>query len=151
MPFMHNRTRKAIKRDYEDAAHAFALSPILFIALFLVAALVAVGIWLWSASSGTRGNASVTRQHNSGQNQVAQNTKLLGDQATITADEHNIGFLAAHVKTEQDRMDLQGLELNCASDVAAYNADVRNIMASGYLPTGLPSAYPTTVCEVTAS
>jgi hypothetical protein len=151
MPFIHNRTRKAIKRDYEDAAHAFALSPILLAALFLVAALIAVGIWLWTASSGARGNASVTRQHNSGQNQVAQNTKLLGDQATVLSDQQKIQSLAGGVVTEQDRMDLSGLELNCQSDVAAYNADVRNILASGYLPAGLPSSYPAAACDAPTS
>lgn len=151
MPFIHNRTRKRIKRDYEDAAHAFALSPILLIALFLVAALIAVGIWLWTSTSGTRGNASVTRQHNSGQNQVAQNTKLLGDQATVLSDQQKISVLAGNVATQQDRMDLSGLELNCQSDVAAYNADVRNTLASGYLPAGLPSSYPAAACDAPTS
>lgn len=27
------------------------------------------------------------------------------------------------------------------------NADVRNILAQGYLPEGLPTAYPASVCE----
>ena len=151
MAFIRRRTRKAIRDDYETAAHGLALSPLLFVAVFLVAALIAVGIWLWTASSGARGNASVTRQHNSGANQVAQNTKLLGDQATVTADEHNIQTLAASQMTQQDRIDLQGLELNCATDVATYNADVRNILASGYLPAGLPSSYPSTVCDAPSS
>ena len=148
---MRGSTRRAIRDDYEDAAHGLALTPILFIVVLVVAALIAAGIWMWTASSGLRGDASVTRQHNAGQNQVAQNTKLLGDQATVTADEHNIQYLAANLVTAQDRMDLQGLELNCQSDVAAYNADVQNILASGYLPAGLPSSYPAIVCEVQQS
>lgn len=143
---MARRMREDLRGEYKATAHGVLLTPVLFIGLFVVAGLIGAGIWLWTASSGARGDASVTRQHNSGQNQVAQNTKLLGDQATITADVHNIGVLAADVKTEQDRMNLQGLELNCASDVAAYNADVRNILAAGYLPAGLLSSYPASMC-----
>lgn len=151
MAFIRRRTRKAIRDEYESVTHGVALVPVLFIAMLIVAALIGAGIWLWTASSGARGNASVTRQHNSGQNQVAQNTKLLGDQATVIADQHNIQTLAANQRTEQDRIDLQGIELNCATDVAAYNADVRNVLAAGYLPAGLPSFYPVTVCTPSAS
>lgn len=150
MAFIRRRTRKAIRDDYEDVAHGLALTPVLFIALFVVAALIGTGIWLWTASSGPRGNASVTRQHNGGDNQIAQNTKLLNDSAVVTSDEQKIAVLAGNVVTEQDRMDLSGLEQNCASDVQAYNADVQNILASGYLPTGLPSSYATSVCDAPA-
>jgi hypothetical protein len=144
---LRRKTREALAHEYEDAAHGLILGVPVAVGVVLGVALVVwLIVWLATASSKAAGDASVTRQHNSGQNQVAQNTKLLGDQATITADVDNIGFLAAHTKTEQDRMDLQGLELNCDSDVATYNADVRNILASGYLPAGLPSSYPDTVC-----
>ena len=152
MPSSGNPKRRALREDYRTAGRGVALTaPLLFIGLFLIAALIAVGIWLWTATSGPRGDASVTRQHNSGRNQVAQNTKLLGDQATVLSDQQKIQLLAADQTTQQDKLDLQGLELNCQSDVAAYNADVRTIMASGYLPSGLPSSYPTTVCEVAKS
>lgn len=152
MPSSGNAKRRTLRDDYRATGRGIALTaPVLFIGLFLIAALIAVGIWLWTTTSGPRGDASVTRQHNSGQNQVAQNTKLLGDQATVLSDQHKIQVLAANQSTQQDKLDLQGLELNCQSDVAAYNADVRNIMASGYLPSGLPSSYPTTVCEVSKS
>lgn len=152
MPSSGDEKRRTLRDDYRSAGRGIALTtPVLFICLFLLAALIAVGIWLWTATSGSRGDASVTRQHNSGQNQVAQNTKLLGDQATVLSDQQKIQVLGASQSTQQDKLDLQGLELNCLSDVAAYNADVRNIMASGYLPTGLPSSYPTTVCEVSKS
>lgn len=155
MPILRRRTRRQIRDEYEKAAHAAALSPIAILAIFLViaviVAVVALVIWLGTATSAVRGNAGVTRQHNSGQNQVAQNTKLLGDNATVLADQQKIKVLSVNQITEQDRMDLAGLEQNCQSDVAAYNADVRNILAAGYLPTGLPTAYPTTICEVTAS
>ncbi|MBR7832249.1 hypothetical protein KDL01_03205 [Actinospica durhamensis] len=144
--------RKSLREGYRATGRGFALTvPVLIAALVLIAAVTAVGIWLWTSSSGVRGDASVTRQHNSGQNQVAQNTKLLGDQATVLSDQQKIQVLAANVTTQQDKIDLQGLELNCLTDVAAYNADVRNILASGLLPSGLPSAYPTTVCEVSKS
>jgi len=151
MAFIRRRTRKAIRDDYESAAHGIALSPLLFVALFIVAALIGAGIWMWTASSGVRGSASVTRQHNSGQNQVAQNTTLLNASAVVAADQQKIRVQAANVATEQDRMDLAGLEQNCASDVQAYNADVQNILASGYLPAGLPSSYPATVCAAPSS
>jgi hypothetical protein len=151
MTLIRRRTRKAIRDDYESAAHGFALNPILFGVLLVVAALIAAGIWLWTASSGVRGSASVTRQHNSGQNQVAQNTKLLNDQATVVSDQQKIQALAGNIVTEQDRMDLQGLELNCQTDVAAYNADVQNILAAGFLPAGLPSSYPAAMCAAPTS
>lgn len=151
MPFIRNKTRRQIKRDYEDAAHAIALTPLLFIGLAILAALIGAGVWAWTASSSARGNANVTRQHNSGQNQVAQNTKLLGDNATVTSDQQKITVLAKNIRTEQDRIDLQGLELNCQTDVATYNADVNSILATGYLPAGLPSSYPTTICEAPQS
>lgn len=144
--------KRGLREDYRTVGRGVAITvPVLVIGLILLAALIAAGIWIWTLSSGPRGDASVTRQHNSGQNQVAQNTKLLGDQATVLSDERKIQVLAGSVVTQQDRVDLQGLELNCQSDVAAYNADVKNILASGYLPSGLPSAYPATVCEVQKS
>jgi len=152
MPSSGNAERRTLRDDYRTAGRGFALAtPVLLAGLFLIAALIAVGIWLWTATSGPRGDASLTRQHNSGRNQVEQNTKLLGDQATVLADQQKIQVLARSQRTRQDELDLQGLELNCQSDVAAYNADVRTIMAAGYLPSGLPSAYPTTVCEVSES
>jgi len=151
MAFIRRRTRKAIRDEYEDVAHGIALTPVLFVALFIVAALVGAGIWLWTASSGARGNAAVTRQHNSGQNQVAQNTTLLNASAVVVSDQQKIRVQAANVVTEQDRLDLAGLEQNCASDVQAYNADVQNILASGYLPAGLPSSYPAAVCAAPSS
>jgi hypothetical protein len=151
MPSSGNTRRRTLREDYRTAGRGIALTaPLLFVGLLLTAALIAVGIWLWTASSGARGDASVTRQHDSGRNQVAQNTKLLGDQATVLSDQQKLQVLAADRSTRQDQLDLQGLELNCLSDVAAYNADVRGIMAAGYLPGGLPSAYPTTVCEVSS-
>ena len=144
--------RKSGREGYRAVGRGFVFGvPLLFAALLVVAAAIAVGIWLWTSTSGVRGDASVIRQHNSGQNQVAQNTKLLGDQATVLSDQQKIQVLGASQATAQDRIDLQGLELNCLSDVAAYNADVRTILASGLLPTGLPTAYPTTVCEVSQS
>lgn len=109
--------------------------------------LSALAIWLVTASSGPRGNAAVTRQHNSGSNQVAQNTKLLGDQAIVLGDQQKIQLLGAHIVTEQDRIDFAGLQQNCAADLAAYNADVQSILAAGLLPAGLPTAYPDTTCE----
>lgn len=151
MQFIRRRTRKAIRDDYQDVAHGIALTPVLFIALAILAALIGAGIWIWTATSGPRGNASVTRQHNGGDNQIAQNTKLLGDNATVQSDQQKISVLAANIQTEQDRIDLQGLELNCQQDVATYNADVRSILAAGYLPAGLPTSYPTTVCDTPTS
>jgi flagellar basal body-associated protein FliL len=155
MPFLRRRTRELIRDEYEDAAHAAALSPIAVLVGILIIAFiagaVALVIWLLTASSAARGNAGVTRQHNSPQNQIAQNTKLLGDSATIVSDQQKIRVLTASQVTEQDRIDLAGLEQNCQSDVAAYNADAQNILAAGLLPAGLPTAYPVTVCEVTAS
>jgi hypothetical protein len=155
MPASQRRSessKRGLRDDYKSVGRGVALTvPVIVIAFLLLAALIAAGIWIWTATSGSRGDASVTRQHNSGQNQVAQNTKLLGDQATVLSDQRKIQVLAADVVTQQDRINLQGLELNCQSDVAAYNADVQNILASGYLPSGLPSSYPTTVCEVQKS
>lgn len=148
-------SRRTIRNDYGQAARALAWTPIGILAIALTIILIAgavwLTIWLTTASSGPRGNADVTRQHNSGQNQVAQNTKLLGDNATVLADQQKIAALAPNVATEQDRIDLQGLELNCQSDVATYNADVQNILAAGYLPAGLPTSYPTAICTAPTS
>lgn len=151
MPFIRNRTRRDLKREYEGAVHVFAWTPIaiagITIVVLLAAGAVALVIWLTTSTSAARGNASVTRQHNSGQNQVAQNTKLLADNATVVSDEQKIAVQAKSIVTEQDRIDLVGLEQNCQSDVAAYKADVDSILATGYLPAGLPSSYPATVCD----
>lgn len=108
------------------------------------------GLWIWiaTATSGARGHAAVIRQHNSGSNQVQQNATLLGDNATVLSDAAKIKTLAANQATAQDRMDLSGQELNCQSDVTKYNADAASILAAGLLPDGLPSSYPTSLCEV---
>lgn len=152
MPSQRRSTRGELGDRYRTVGRGLALTtPVLLIALLVLVALIAAGIWIWTVTSGARGDASVTRQHNSGQNQVAQNTKLLGDQATVLSDQQKIQVLAANLVTRQDRIDLQGLELNCQSDVATYNADVRNVLAAGLLPASLPSSYPATVCEVSKS
>ena len=155
MAFIRRRTRKAIRNEYEGAAHGLAWTPIVAVhtavAIVLVACAVWLAIWLTTASSAARGNAAVTRQHNSGQNQVAQNTTLLNASAVVVSDQQKIKVLASSVVTEQDRMDLAGLEQNCAADVQAYNADVQNILATGLLPVGLPSSYPATVCDAPSS
>jgi hypothetical protein len=149
--FIRRRTRKQLKREYEQAAHVIAWTPIaiagIAIAILLVVGAFWLAIWLITASSGTRGNADVTRQHNSGQNQVAQNTTLLNASAVVTSDEQKIKIQAANIATQQDRLDLAGLEQNCQTDVATYNADVRNILATGYLPAALPTSYAATACD----
>jgi hypothetical protein len=148
MRLLRRRTRKALRNEYEDVAHGFVLGvPVIAGIIVVVLVLIAGGIWLATVSSRTRGNAAVTRQHNSGQNQVAQNTTLLNDSAVVVSDEQKLKVQAANVVTEQDRVDLAGLEQNCASDVQAYNAAVLSILATGYLPTGLPSSYPASVCN----
>lgn len=152
MRLLRRRTRKALRNEYEDVAHGFALGvPVIVGIIVVVLALIGAGIWLATASSGVRGNAAVTRQHNSGQNQVAQNTTLLNDSAVVVSDEQKIKVQAANVVTEQDRLDLAGLEQNCATDVQTYNAAVQSILATGYLPTSLPSTYPATACNAPAS
>lgn len=151
MALLRRKTRKAIRNEYEDVAHGIALTPVLFIALIIVAGLIGFGIWMWTASSGARGDAAVTRQHNSGSNQVAQNTTLLNASAVVIADEQKLKVQSASVVTEQDRIDLAGLEQNCATDVQTYNADVQSILAAGYLPPGLPPSYPAAVCDAPSS
>ena len=150
MPFIRRRTRKQLKREYATAGHAFALAPIGIAAaallILVIAAAIWLVIWLTTASSGARGNADVTQQHNSGANRVAQNTTLLNASGVVLADQQKIAVQAANIVTQQDRLDLAGLEQNCQTDVATYNADVRSILATGYLPSDLPSSYPTTVC-----
>jgi len=113
-----------------------------------LAAVVIAGLWIWiaTATSGARGTAAVTRQHNSGSNQVTQNTRLLGDYATVQADLAQIKILAVSQADQQDRINLQGLRLNCASDINAYNADAQNILAAGYLPPGQPIALDASLC-----
>lgn len=155
MPILRRRTRRQIRDDYEAAAHAAALSPIAVLVVVLIilviAGAAALVIWLLTASSGVRGNAAVTRQHNSGQNQILQNTKLLGDYATIQADLDHIKTLMGEQQTQQDRVNLQGLQLNCASDVHAYNADAASILAVGYLPDGQPQTLAAALCTTGAT
>lgn len=112
-------------------------------------AVIVAGLWIWiaTATSGVRGTSAVTRQHNSGTNRVQQNTTLLGDNATVLSDAAKIKTQAANQTTQQDRIDLLGLEQNCATDVTKYNADAASVLAAGLLPDGLPSTYPTAICE----
>jgi hypothetical protein len=122
--------------------------------VFVTLALAVIGglaIWIATATSAARGNAAVTRQHNSGANQVAQNTTLLGDSQAVIADQQKIEQMASIPSgemTQQDLMNLYGAEQVCDTDVATYNAAVRNVLAQGLLPAGLPTAYSaTTECE----
>lgn len=128
---------------------AGAIAALIAVILLVVGA-VALVIWLMTASSGARGSANVTRQHNSGANQVAQNTALLNDWNALQADIAKIQVLA-HPVTEQDVTNLQGAEQVCISDATTYTAEAASILASGYLPAGQPSSAPVTLCEVTAS
>lgn len=131
------------------AGRLWAYTVTAAVLLFVV---LPISLWAFGVfTSGIRGAGDVTKQHNSGSNQVAQNTTLLGANATVLADEAKIRQMAGAQSTTQEQMALQGAEQVCDSDVQAYNADVQNILASGYLPAGLPSSYPLTVCEAPAA
>jgi hypothetical protein len=146
---LKRKTRRQLRREYDDVAHGFALGvPVLVSGIIVIALLIWFILWLTTASSKTRGDADVTRQHNSGQNQLAQNAKLLTDNATVTTDLQQIQVLAANVVTEQDRLDLQGLRQNCVNDVNTYDADVKSTLAQSYLPSSLPTSYSATLCQV---
>jgi hypothetical protein len=116
--------------------------------------IIALPITLWVAgvfTSGVRGTGNVIQQRNSSTNRVAQNTTLNNDSQTVIADHQKITQMSAIPTgqlTPQDRMDLQGAEQVCDSDVAAYNAAAANILAQGQLPDALPQSYDaSTECE----
>jgi hypothetical protein len=115
-------------------------------------ALVALFVWwLGVFSSSTVGAGNVTRDQNSSQNREYWAAKYAADYQQVQADQTNLIGLTAYAKspqaTQQDRMNLEGAQQNCAQDVAAYNTDTASLLGRQWLPTGLPTTITaTTYC-----
>lgn len=112
----------------------------------ILAAAVIAGLvmLLLTITSSERGNANITQQRNSAANRERWSSVFQGLNTQIQADVANIDAQRGHVVTQQDAMDLAGMEQVCRSDVAAYNADTRNVLA--VVPAGLPATYPLNTC-----
>lgn len=115
---------------------------------FVVAGIGALIWWLGVASSSTSGAGDLTRQRNSAQNIAQWSTMFNGEYQRIQGDVANLATLkaaeTAPEATEQDRIDYTGAQTVCQQDVAAYDADTKNVLA--VVPAGLPTAVPLTTC-----
>jgi hypothetical protein len=116
--------------------------------LFLVVALI---WWLGVFSSGTAGAGNLTRDQNSSQNREYWSAKYNTDWQNLQADQSNLIGLREYANTpgatQQDRMNLEGAQLNCRQDTATYNADTANVLGRQWLPSNLPtSVTATTYC-----
>jgi hypothetical protein len=119
------------------------------IALALLASLglivVGVGIWaLTVAWSGVGGSGQVHKDQNSSNNREHWSATYNTDFNNLQADKSNIGVLqtaaTATGATKQDQMNLDGAVMNCATDVATYNADAQNVLGNQWIPVGLPTS-----------
>jgi hypothetical protein len=70
------------------------------------------------------------------------NAKLPADRAAVLADEQKIAALAAHQVTEEDLVDLLGLEQDCLADVGMYNAEARGAGGFPAAVCNAPTAAP---------
>lgn len=137
---MSARTRGAA-----DAAIG-GISLVLVIAGVIVAVIAIVaGVWWFGVrTSGTVGTGNVTKDQNDAKNREHWSATYNGDMQQVQADQTNLAVLTAAATgpgaTQQDRQNLTGARINCASDVATYNADAANVLGHQWIPAGLPAS-----------
>jgi hypothetical protein len=107
-------------------------------------AVVGVGIWALTVGfSGIGGAGGVHKDQNNAKNREHWSAVYNGDYNSLQADKSNIAALTAvrnaPGSTEQDQMNLVGAVMNCAQDVATYNADAQNVLGRQWIPSGLPT------------
>ena len=137
------------RQDAKEAAQGVSILAIALVVIVVLATGTGALIW-WinTSTSGIKGRGDIQQQRNSASNIAQWSATFNGLDQQIRADEANIAtakqFATAPGATKQDQINLQGAEQNCQTDVAAYNADIQNVLA--VVPTGLPTSYPTTAC-----
>lgn len=144
---MNRRTRNAL-----DTATAGGISALGIAAI--AAALVGIGLGVWAFTvwfSGTKGAGDLHKDQQSAQNREYWSAKFQDDMTTIQADQTNLATLrdaaTSPGATQQDRTNYLGVQLNCRQDVAAYNADAGNVLATQRIPAGFPTSIdPTDYC-----
>lgn len=137
------------RQDRYEAAEGASIVLIGTIALVVIGFIVAALVWwLNTSTSGVKGRGDLQQQRNSAGNIASWSSTFNGLDQQIKADAANITIFkqtaTAPGATKQDQINLQGAQLNCQTDVAEYNADIKNTLA--VVPAGLPESYPTTVC-----
>lgn len=115
----------------------------LYIAATVTAAIAITWIAIaYSAStSGTRGTLDIQKQRGTAANRTHWSAVFASDYRTIQADQQNIQIAqqaaSAPHATVQDATNLEGIQMVCRNDVAAYNTDLSNALAV------VPDGYPT--------
>lgn len=118
----------------------------------LLVIILPIGLWAFGVfSSGPRGAGGVIKDRNSSQNIEQWSSTFNGEYQQLAAYQSQIQTIQAGIKagtgTSQDQIDLQGLQLNCQSAAAKYNADTQNTLA--VIPAGLPASISlSTYCGV---
>lgn len=126
------------------------------LAWFLVLAAAAVsigwGVREYSAhTAGTKGTLSIQAQRGSADNRTHWSGVFSQLYNNIRADQANIKvsarFASSKNATQQDAVNLEGVQQNCDQDVADWNADLTNALA--VVPTQYPQTRldPDTVCS----
>lgn len=115
----------------------------LYVALFAILAIViSWAVVLYNAhTSGTRGTLDIQKQRGTAANRTHWSATFAGDYRTIQADQQNIQIAqeaaARPGATVQDATNLEGIQMVCRDDVAAYNTDLANVLA--VVPDGYPA------------
>lgn len=121
------------------------MNPWKIAALSVVSIVLAValgwGIWaLTVVTSPVIGRGEMYKDQQSSQNREYWISKYQHDYQMIQADQEAISTLkASGIVTQQDKINLQGAEMNCQQDVANYNGNVNNALGSPWLAANLPS------------
>lgn len=113
----------------------------------LVVALTILGsfaVWgLFVLISPLVGSGNIHRDVQDAKNREHWSAVFNGRFNQIRADRAQIAVISDSLltggNTAQDKIDLQGARMNCLQDVALYNADTQNVLASPWLPAGLPA------------
>lgn len=133
------------RRDIRDGAAWTGLSAAwILLAALLIAAICASLWWLGVFTAGAHGAGQVHKDQQSARNREQWIATYNAEYQQLQADQSNIGLLKATATgpgaTQQDRINLQGGQLNCRTDAAKYNADTQNLLGAQWLPDTLPSA-----------
>lgn len=111
-----------------------------------------LSLWAFGVfSSSVKGTGDVRRDRGTAANREHWSALFTGAYSQLQADQQNITLAAQATKApgadKQDAVNLEGVQQNCATDVAQYNSYLDNALA--VVPDGYPQQHldPASVCS----
>lgn len=141
------------RHDVRDGAKGISVGTALLIVGTVIALLVISLLWAFGVfTAGIKGSGDVHRDQQNAKNREHWSATFNAEYQQVQADQDNLAVLKNAADgdgaTQQDRTNYTGAQLNCRTDVAAYNADAASVLGSPWIPAGLPTQIDAaTYCE----